>query len=111
MCVYCMIADWARQYSPPPPNWVQPFVLYTPPLPQFYPVPNQYPPNPASQPSPWSRDQLDGLADILKRVKALEDTVGGCPCEEPEKLDYLGSIREQLDRIEQKVDGPAKPPD
>ena len=83
MCVYCMMADHAKKWWPDPA------------------IPNRE--FPWAYPVPWTRKQLDEFEDILRRIKDIEDRLGGCPCEEPEKLDYLKDIRKRLDGIERKL--------
>lgn len=90
MCMYCMIADWGRQWIPGPlpgsPTWP-----FTPSIP---PIPLAPPPTPAPM---WPKEMLDQFEDLLRRVKELEDKLGGCPCEEPQKLDYLKEIRKLIE--------------
>ena len=103
MCTYCMMADWARTWIPSPmpfpnkpPNW---------PYPPLTPAPA--PPAPV-----WPKEMLEQFEDLLRRVKALEDAAGGCPCEEPGKLDYLAEIRKLIESGETNaqrqaiIDGP-----
>jgi hypothetical protein len=40
---------------------------------------------------------LDQFEDLLRRVKKLEDAAGGCPNEDPSKLDYLKEIRKMIE--------------
>lgn len=47
---------------------------------------------------PWKLDRLQELEDLLRRVKDLEDRLG-CPCE-PNKADYLGLLRERIEKLE-----------
>lgn len=35
--------------------------------------------------------------EILRRVKNMEDKLGGCPCEEPSKMDFLKEVEKYLD--------------
>jgi hypothetical protein len=84
MCVYCMISDHEWKWNPPknvPPNplFPVPFVL----------------------PRPWSLEQFKEFQDLLNRVKALEDMLG-CPCDDPNKPDYLGIIKEAIEKLEQE---------
>ena len=55
--------------------------------------------------NPWSLDKLTEFYDLLKRVKELEDRLG-CPCE-PNKADYLGLLRERIEKLERAAS--AKP--
>lgn len=88
MCTYCMIGDWQfRRYPPfdpaPYPQIPQPLN----PLPQWTP-PWQ----------PWTIDQLKEFQDLLERVKRMEDALG-CPCE-PNKADYIGLLKERVEKLE-----------
>lgn len=88
MCVYCMIADWGNHWVPSPNPWT--------PLPGG-PIPYM---------DEWTREQFDEFVLILKEVKRMEDELGGCPCEDPTKLDYLKVIRNRLDVLEGKEPDP-----
>jgi hypothetical protein len=83
MCTYCMMADWVHHWVPQP--WTP-----TPWAPQV--------PTPA-----WTQEQLTQLLDILRRVKEMEDKLGGCPNEDVSKLDFLRTIQDRLDALEQKA--------
>jgi len=87
MCTYCMIGDHHFRFDPP---WPQG---------PGYPWHPQIPPpiNPLPQP-PWSLERLREFEDLLRRVKELEDRLG-CPCE-PNKADYLGLLRERIEKLE-----------
>lgn len=98
MCVYCMIADWIHQYTPDP-YYPTPSIPISP-LPYSPVIPLQPPPQ-----KPWTQEQLDQILDILRRVKEMEDALGGCPCEEPGKMDFLKDIQTRLDRIEEASQG------
>lgn len=134
MCVYCFIADWMREYSPWKPPSSEPFTIpvqpwspWSPyptgpihPLPSPWqpaptppvgptPIPTPQPIHPIDNPNEgttWTRKQLDEALEILRKVKEMEDALGGCPCEEPSKMNFLEEIRARLDRIEaaQKAD-------
>lgn len=104
MCVYCMIADWGHRWMPDD-YFRQPPRRDTLPLPQ---VPPTSPFAPFDR--GWPREMLDQFEDILKRVKEMEDKLGGCPCEEPEKMDFLKAIRERLDAIDKKIEEQGKRP-
>jgi hypothetical protein len=93
MCVYCLFADHLHKYIPdgPVPNTpIQPGTPWSPWTPSS-PLPT----------APWSREQFDEAMEILRRIKEMEDKLGGCPCEDPSKLDFLKRIEERLDRLEQ----------
>ncbi len=45
-------------------------------------------------------DQFRNYDDILKRIKALEDAMGGCPNADPEKEEWIKEIRDLLDKLE-----------
>lgn len=89
MCAYCQIADWPRRWIPGP---------Y-----ERLPVGRPWPPpadNPPWKPAvnPWNQEMLDDLQDIIDKVKKMEEALGGCPCEQPEKMDYLKDIQDDLDK-------------
>jgi hypothetical protein len=84
MCVYCNIADWAHEWVPGP---------YTP----IPPTPTWPTPAPT-----WTREQYDQFLDILARVKDMEDKLGGCPCEDASKMDFLKTVKDQLDDSEER---------
>ena len=85
-----MIADWGRNWIPGP----LPQAPHLPPIIWPYPqtVPNTAPPAPV-----WPKEMLDQFEDLLRRVKRLEDAAGGCPNEDPSKLDYLKEIRKLIE--------------
>lgn len=96
MCVYCMVADYAHKWYPDPAApWVSPT---TAPPPLFPQVPS--PQMPPIQPHKWTRQELDEFEDILRRIKDIEDKAGGCPCEDPSKLDFLKDIRARIEAEE-----------
>lgn len=104
MCVYSMISDWAHKYAPDPATRVTP--ITGPHYP--YPIPAPWagvvispPIQPAPWPTTWTREQLDAFQDILARVKAMEDKLEVCPCEQPEKQDFLKEIKARLDALDQ----------
>jgi hypothetical protein len=99
MCVYCFIADWAHEWVPGP---------YTPSTPPTYPVQPWTPWNPTpyvpQTPLPeWTREQYDQFVDILRRVKEMEEKLGGCPCEDASKMDFLKTVKDRLDALDSKV--------
>lgn len=95
MCMYCLLADWMHQYTVSPlPSLVQPWSPW-----------NKIP-SPVLQPQPWTRDQYDQAVKILQSVKEMEHKLGGCPCEDPSKMDFLRQIEERLNS-ERKADGSA----
>ena len=89
MCTYCMIGDWQFRRDPP----------FTP-GPQYPQVPAPTFPLPPTW-APWPLDQLKEFADLLERVKKLEDALG-CPCE-PNKADYIGMLKERIDVLEKQM--------
>ena len=94
-----MMADWIYKYYPwpTPTTPLNPWPSYVPPMTPPFPV---APFNP--QPTPWTREQLEEAEDILARIKDMEEKLGGCPCEDPSKMDFLKEIRKRLDALEQK---------
>jgi hypothetical protein len=88
MCAYCMVGDEFFRHNPPWPN--QPGYPWHPHIPA--------PANPAAPAPPWDLARLKEFEDVLKRVKALEDQLG-CPCE-PNKADYLGLLKERIEKLE-----------
>jgi hypothetical protein len=60
------------------------------------------PPAPVEKVPEWTRQQYDDLTDILQRVKDMEDRLGGCPCEDASKMDFLKTIKDRLDALEAK---------
>lgn len=89
MCCYCMIGDHHFRYDPP---WRNP-LLPSQPIAPFVPAPI-YP----FDTKPWSLERLKEFEDMLRRVKELEDKLG-CPCE-PNKADYLGLLKERIEKLE-----------
>ena len=89
MCTYCMIGDFQFRHDPP---WRQ--NQYPPLIPQ---IPQPLNPLPSA---PWGLGRLREFEDLLRRVKALEDALG-CPCE-PNKADYIGLMRERIEKLEQE---------
>lgn len=87
MCTYCMIGDFHFRRDPPwNPPWPSPLIpMPVVPLPVI----------------PWDLDKLREFEDLLKRVKDLEDRLG-CPCE-PNKADYLGLLRDRIEKLEREV--------
>lgn len=93
MCIYCMAADHAHKWYPDPAApWVPPT---SPPYPL---IPTS--PVPVIPPRKWTRQELDEFEDLLKRIKDIEDKAGGCPCEDPSKLDFLKDIRARIEAEE-----------
>ena len=84
MCVYCYCGDHIFRYDPP---WNPPYPHPAIPMPI----------NPAPV-TPWDLQRLHEFADLLRRVKELEDKLG-CPCE-PNKADYLAIFRERIEELE-----------
>ena len=86
MCVYCMIADHYHTYWPYPgdPN----------------PMPQTVPTVPVRE---WTWPQFSEFEDILRRVKELEDKVGGCPCPNEDKTAFLDDIKRRLEAIDKKL--------
>lgn len=128
MCTYCFIADWMHKYVPDDypttipviypttvPNTipVAPYPPYAPPIP-VKPIGNETlpwspwtpyltPVAPISPlPAPWTQEQLDEALEILRKVKEMEDALGGCPCEDATKLDFLKEIQARLDRLKEQ---------
>ena len=87
MCVYCMMADHAHTYWPYP---------YDP-----NPMPRTIPPTPVRE---WTWPQYNEFEDILRRIKALEDKVGGCPAGK-DKTAFLEDIKHRLEDIDEKLGG------
>ena len=88
MRTYCMIGDWHFKYDPP---------FRTDP--QIYPQIPQ-PVIPPAQIVPWGLDKTKEFLDLLERVKRLEDALG-CPCE-PNKADYIGILKERIEKLEKQ---------
>lgn len=131
MCTYCFYADWLHRYvpdvpypiNPHQPLPVQPWTPWNPwpnptgpapTTPPFNPapMPSPLPPpfNPAPMPSPigypWTQEQLNQALEILRQIKEMEDKLGGCPCEEPQKLEFFKDIQARLDqKAEENVAG------
>jgi len=97
-----MFADHLHKYIPDGPLTPVPYTPTGPiqPWPPWTPI-QPLPQPPAPQPSLWTREQYEEAMDILRRIKEMEDRLGGCPCEEPGKLDFLKAIEERLTRLEQ----------
>jgi hypothetical protein len=70
-----MVADWGHKWNPFP-NDPDPFYNPT-----------------TTQPLIWPQEKVEEFEDLLKRVKELEDKLGGCPCEDPKKVDFLEDIK------------------
>ena len=124
MCVYCFFADYIHKWypwepltpvspgqpwpttpvQPWPVNPVQPYPNPTGPAPTTPPMPvgpAPLPPMaPYPSPRPWTREQLEETLELVRQIKEMEDALGGCPCEEPSKLDFLQEIRKRLDALE-----------
>lgn len=99
MCTYCFIADWMHEYTWGPNPLHIPGTPWSP----FGPlkVDPVQPVVPTTLPAPgWTRKQLDEAVEILRKVKEMEDALGGCPCEDPTKLNFLDEIRSRLDALE-----------
>lgn len=96
MCVYCMLADWVHKWVPSPKPSTFPVQPWTP----WTPMPS---PTPVTPPVEWNRPQYEELIDILAKIKDMEDRLGGCPCEDDSKMDFLREIKERLDLIEGKL--------
>ena len=86
MCVYCMCAEWADKWWPDPGR--------TAPRPDDWPV---------IPPAPWRKKQVEEFEEILERIQKLEEQVGGCPCPDEEKTDFLEDIKRRLDRISEDI--------
>lgn len=99
MCTYCQIADFFNKYIPDDP-FDFPIKPLTPPW-------SPWTPYPAPLIHPWTREQLDEAVEILRLVKEMEDKLGGCPCEDESKMDFLNKIRERLNQAEKIYDDPA----
>jgi hypothetical protein len=41
--------------------------------------------------------------DILAKIKEMEDRLGGCPCEDEKKMNFLRAIKDRIDALERKV--------
>ena len=95
MCTYCMVADDfnSRFWQPFKDQWVQPMPAPS----QPYTIPPGF---------PWNRDVLKELEDVLKRVEALENKLGPCPCPDESKLNFIKEIRDKLDEIEKRAQQP-----
>lgn len=109
MCIYCMIADFGRQFLPYP-YWSPVIPTTTPIIPNDGSTPVTIPvihPTTPVHSDPinsginyplWTLEQLDAFEDILSKVKEMEDRLGGCPCEDPSKMDYLKKLRMHLEK-------------
>jgi hypothetical protein len=82
-----MMADWAHRWVPDPVNPPAPWTPWNP-----------YGPR---EPTPWERQQFDELMEILRQVKEMEDRLGGCPCEDESKMDFLKEIDARITAREQ----------
>lgn len=91
-----MIGDHQFQWDPP---W--PIGPTYPQFPQHPLIPLPINPFQLIPPAPWPLDRLKEFEDLLRRVKDLEDRLG-CPCE-PNKADYLGLLRERIEKLEAEV--------
>lgn len=87
MCVYCMVADHIHRYWPYPDD-TSPII---PPAKPFIP------------PREWTWPQFNEFEDILRRVKELEEKVGGCPCPNEDKTAFLEDIKRRLEAIDEKL--------
>jgi hypothetical protein len=99
MCVYCFFADYIHRWYYPsiPPGQPWPRTPVQPwPVNPIQPLPTA----PYPQQHPWTREQLDETMELIRQIKEMEDALGGCPCEEPSKLDFLKEIRDRLDALE-----------
>lgn len=109
MCTYCFCADWMFKYVPYGPWNPQPGHPWTP----WNPYPNPtgpapttppFPITPGPVPYPWSQQQLNEALEILRTIKEMEDKLGGCPCEDASKMDFLKDIQKKIDE-QGKADG------
>ena len=90
MCVYCMVADHIHRYWPYPED------------PNPMPLPPTVPTIPVRE---WTWPQFNEFEDILRRVKELEEKVGGCPCPNEDKTAFLVDIKRRLEAIDKKLPG------
>ena len=87
MCSYCAIGDQAFR-------WGTPFPTTHPLVPM---------PMPGVVRQEWPVERLREYLDLLKQVKAMEDSIG-CPCpEEREKPDYVALFEERIAAMERKL--------
>lgn len=49
------------------------------------------------------KNKFQEFEGIIKKVKALEDALGGCPCEQPEKTAWLDNVRAQIAKSEEEL--------
>lgn len=97
-----MIADWANRWVPGPHTPIAPItpspwpVPYPTPIPEP-PFPTPWKETPKEKLPSWTREQYQDLMEILHRVKDMEDKLGGCPCEDESKMNFLKQIKEYLD--------------
>ena len=87
MCTYCMMADHVHRYFPFPGD--------------AQPMQPTVPPTPARE---WTWPQYNEFTDILRRIKVLEDKVGGCPLATEDKTAFLDDIERRLEAIDAKLD-------
>jgi hypothetical protein len=53
---------------------------------------------------PWDITKLKEYLELLKEVKALEDSIGGCPCpEERNKANHIKILEDRIDELEAKL--------
>ena len=87
MCLYCVCGDLIFKYSPP-----------------WNPVPpNPYVPAPVlpGPHIPWVIEQVKEYLELLKEIKALEDSIG-CPCE-PNKADYISMFEARIESLKKNL--------
>lgn len=87
MCSYCMMGDHMFRYDPP------------------FPTPNKLVPQPLPgiTRQDWPVERLREYLDLLREVKAMEDSIG-CPCpEEREKPDYVKLFEDRIAELERKL--------
>lgn len=95
MCVYCVCSSTFQKYLPAPPDWYR-----------TYPNVMQLPfttPIVSIEPKPWTREQLNEINEVLRRIKELESK-SDCPCDDydPTKIEFLEYIKNKLDELEKK---------
>lgn len=97
MCCYCMVGDSIYKWNPP--LWPHPGGTGPNPLHPNLP-PNVPNPAPGVTPQVWPIEKAKEYLELLKQIKALEDSIG-CPCpEEREKPNYIQMIQEGIDALE-----------